>query len=92
VVSSEEHGAHGEADALPAAGGDVRSSLYMAALSASRSNPVIKDFYSRLIQAGKPHKVAITACMRKMLVILNSMIKNMTPWQEPVPEKCKKNT
>ena len=67
---------------------DVRSSLYMAALSASRSNPVIKDFYMRLTQAGKPHKVAITACMRKMLVILNSMIKNMTAWQEPVPEKC----
>jgi len=59
----------------------------MAALSASRSNPVIKDFYLRLIQAGKPHKVAITACMRKMLVILNSMIKNMTTWKQPVTEK-----
>lgn len=67
---------------------DVRSSLYMAALSASRSNPVIKDFYMRLTKAGKPHKVAITACMRKMLVILNSMIKNMTAWQEPVLKKC----
>ena len=67
---------------------DVRSRLYMAALSASRSNPVIKDFYIRLTKAGKPNKVAITACMRKMLVILNSMIKNMTAWQEPVPEKC----
>jgi len=88
VASLGEHGAHGEADALPAADGDVRSSLYMAALSASRSNPVIKDFYSRLIEAGKPHKVAITACMRKMLVILNSMIKNMTYWQDPITEKC----
>jgi len=70
----------------------VRSNLYMAALSASRSNPIIKDFYLRLIQAGKPHKVAITACMRKMLVILNSMIKNMTIWQEPVSEKSKKTS
>jgi len=66
---------------------DVRNNLYMAALSASRSNPIIKDFYLRLIQAGKPHKVAITACMRKIVVILNSMIKNMTIWQEPVSEK-----
>ena len=88
MVSLGEHEVHGEADALPAAGGDVRSSLYMAALSASRSNPVIKDFYMRLTKAGKPHKVAITACMRKMLVILNSMIKNMTYWQDPITEKC----
>jgi len=48
----------------------------------------IKDFYMRLTKAGKPHKVAITACMRKMLVILNSMIKNMTYWQDPISEKC----
>ena len=68
--------------------GDVRAVLYMAALSASRSNPVIREFYMRLIQAGKPHKVAMTACMRKMIVILNSMIKNMTYWQEPINEKC----
>ena len=67
---------------------DVRAVLYMAALSASRSNPVIREFYTRLIQAGKPHKVAMTACMRKMIVILNSMLKNMTYWQEPINEKC----
>lgn len=59
---------------------DVRSTLYMATLAATRFNPVIKAFYQRLIQAGKKPKVAITACMRKLLTILNAMIKNSTPW------------
>lgn len=59
----------------------VRRNLYMATLSAVRSNPVISCFYYRLRQAGKPHKVALTACMRKTLVILNAMIKNQTSWQ-----------
>jgi transposase len=66
---------------------NVRSVLYMAAMTAIRFNPVIKAFYNRLRDAGKPHKVAITACMRKMLVILNAMIKNGTYWQTPVTEK-----
>jgi len=64
---------------------EVRCALYMATLSAIRFNPVIKTFYKRLIQAGKPPKIAITACMRKTLVILNSMIKNMTYWQPSIP-------
>jgi transposase len=58
----------------------VRSVLYMAAMSARRSNPVIKAFAHRLAQHGKPFKVIITACIRKLLVILNSMIKSGRPW------------
>jgi transposase len=58
----------------------VRSVLYMATLSAVRFNPVIRPFYQRLIQAGKPFKVALTACMRKLLTILNVMVKNETAW------------
>lgn len=59
---------------------DVRSNLYMGALTAIRFNPVIETFYQRLIAAGKKPKVAITACMRKLLTILNAMIKKSTPW------------
>lgn len=59
----------------------VRRVLYMAALSASRHNPVIKNFYLRLISKGKPFKVAITACMRKMLTIMNAMEKTGTSWR-----------
>ena len=59
----------------------VRSALYMATLTATRCNPVIRDFYQRLRNQGKPFKVAITACMRKLLVTLNTMVKNQTPWQ-----------
>lgn len=58
----------------------VRHMLYMAATSAIRSNPVIKPFYERLIARGKPHKVAMVACMRKMLTILNAMVRSNTPW------------
>jgi len=59
----------------------VRATLYMAALVASRYNPVIKDFYQRLCSMGKPKKVALTACMRKLLVILNSMVRLGRDWQ-----------
>ena len=58
----------------------IRAVLYMGALAASRFNPVIRDFYQRLLAAGKPKKVALTACMRKLLVILNSMLKWRSPW------------
>jgi transposase len=60
----------------------VRSALYMSALVACRCNPVIKSFYERLRRAGKLPKVAIVACMRKLLTILNSMIKHGTRWRE----------
>ncbi len=59
----------------------VRAALYMGTLSATQHNPVIKKFYERLIKAGKAKKVAITACMRKLLTILNSMAKTGTKWQ-----------
>lgn len=58
----------------------VRTMLYMATLSATQCNPVIKAFYTKLVQAGKPKKVALTACMRKLITILNTMIKNKTYW------------
>jgi len=58
----------------------VRSSLYMATLVATRFNPIIAAFYRRLCNAGKAHKVALTACMRKLLTILNAMVKNHTHW------------
>jgi transposase len=60
---------------------DVRDALYMAALSAVRHNKVIKPFYERLMQAGKIYKVAMVACMRKILVILNAMVKENRPFQ-----------
>lgn len=63
---------------------NVRSTLYMAAMSAIRFNPEIKAFYTRLREAGKPHKVAMTACMRKIIIILNSMIKHQTYWRSSV--------
>jgi len=58
----------------------IRNMLYMAALNAVRFNPVIKRFYQRLLDAGKPKKVAIVASMRKLLVILNSMLRTQTKW------------
>ena len=61
---------------------DVRSVLYMAALTAKRHNPVIKAFANRLAAKGKAKKVVITACMRKLLTMLNAMIKTMTPWKQ----------
>lgn len=59
----------------------IRSVLYMAALSASRTNPAISRFYRRLVEAGKKPKVALTACMRKLLSILNAIMKTRKPWQ-----------
>jgi transposase len=59
----------------------VRSVLYMAALVAVRFNPVLKAFYSRLIQSGKKAKVTITACMRKLLIIINAMLRDGVSWQ-----------
>ena len=59
----------------------VRATLYMAALAASRCNKLLKPFYQRLLQAGKPKKLALTAVMRKLLTILNAMMRDRTPWQ-----------
>ena len=63
---------------------EVRSVLYMAALAAKKFNPVIRIFYDRLIQHGKEKKVALTACMRKLLVILNAMMHSHQPWRTQV--------
>jgi len=63
---------------------DVRSVLYMAAVTAIRYNPVIKTFADRLKQAGKPAKVVIVACMRKLLTIMNTMLKNNEPWNPKI--------
>lgn len=60
---------------------DVRSVLYMAALAAKRYNPIIRKFYERLIRNGKVKKVALTACMRKLIVILNAIIRTQQPWR-----------
>jgi len=59
---------------------DVRAVLYMATLAAIRCNPALRAFYHRLQQAGKLKKVALVACMRKLLTILNAMVKHQTPW------------
>jgi len=60
----------------------VRAALYMAALVGTRCNPVIRTFYCRLLAAGKPKKVALTACMRKLLTILNAMMRTNTMWHQ----------
>jgi len=60
----------------------VRSALYMGTLVGTRYNPILKTFYQRLCESGKAKKVALTACMRKLLTILNAMIKHGTSWQE----------
>lgn len=63
---------------------DVRTALYMAALVAVRYNPVIKKFYDKLVDAGKPKKLALTAAAHKLLTILNAMIREKTTWRTPV--------
>lgn len=62
---------------------DIRCVLYMATTAARQWNPTIKAFYQRLIEKGKPYKVALTACMRKLLIILNAIAKNQQSWSCP---------
>ena len=64
----------------------IRATLYMGALVATRHNPVIRAFYQRLPAVGKPKKVALTACMRKLLVILNAMVRQRASWSPAVVE------
>jgi transposase len=59
----------------------VRAVLYMATLTATRYNPVIRTAYQRLVSAGKPKRVALVACMRRLLVILNAILRTRTRWQ-----------
>ncbi|MEW6636836.1 MAG: IS110 family transposase [Actinomycetota bacterium] len=59
----------------------VRTALYMGAMVASRHNPLIREFYERLVSSGKPKKVALVACMRKLLAILNAMMRDRSVWR-----------
>jgi transposase len=63
----------------------VRAAVYMAALVASRHNAVLRAFYHRLLAAGKPKKLALVACMRKLLTILNTMLRTQQPWSPSTP-------
>lgn len=62
---------------------DVRAALYMAVFAGTRHNPVIKETYNRLRAKGKPFKIAMVACIRKLLVILNAMVRDQNPWRQP---------
>jgi transposase len=61
----------------------VGGALYMATMTATKHNPLIKEFYGRLVVAGKPKKVALVACMRKLLAILNAVLRDRIPWRSP---------
>ena len=63
----------------------LRTALYMACLSGVRFNPVLREIYDRLVEAGKPKKVALVACARKLLITLNAVIKRDRPWTVDVP-------
>jgi transposase len=63
----------------------VRAVLYMAALAATRSNPAIRSVYQRLLAAGKLKKVALVACMRKLLILCNAVLRTQTPWRPIAP-------
>jgi transposase len=64
----------------------VRTALYMATLSAIRCNDVIAEDFARLTDAGKPHKLAMTACMRKLLILLNALVRDDCLWGEKKPQ------
>lgn len=66
----------------------VRAALYMATLVATRHNPVIRQFYQRLLERGKLKKVALTACLRKFLIILNAMVRDGSLWRSPTPSSA----
>ncbi len=68
--------------------GDVRASLYMAVVTAMRFNPAIKAFATRLKAAGKPTKVVMVACMRKLLTVMNAMLKSNLPWSDDLVKKA----
>ena len=78
---AHDSGQHRGARHIQGGRGTVRAALYMAAWIASRCNPVLKDMYQRLRAAGKPRKVVLVACMRRLLTILNAMVRDNTPWR-----------
>ena len=65
--------------------GEIRSALYMAAVSASRWNPALRPFYQRLLQRGAAKKKALIAVARKLLAILNAIVRDGKPWRAPCP-------
>jgi transposase len=65
--------------------GTVRRALSMAALSATRCNPPIRNLYERLLEAGKPTKVPLVACMRKLLLVLRAVLRSGQPWSAEIP-------
>lgn len=67
---------------------DVRRVLYLAALVGTRFNPVLKAFYAKLLAAGKPKKVALVACMHKLLIILNAIARTNSPWRSELPQSA----
>lgn len=67
---------------------DVRRVLYLAALVGTRFNPVLKAFYAKLLAAGKPKKVALVACMHKLLIILNAIARTSSPWRNELPQSA----
>lgn len=77
---ARDSGAHRGTRHIAAGRGQVRAVLYMATVAATRCNPTVRAFYQRLRAAGKPAKVALTACMRKLLTILNAMVRTHTRW------------
>jgi transposase len=78
---AHDSGTHRGARRIAAGRASVRCALYMAALVGTRFNPVLHDFYRRLLSHGKPKKVALTACMRRLLVQLNAMERDQTTWK-----------
>ncbi|NRR34418.1 IS110 family transposase [Oxalobacteraceae bacterium] len=77
---NHDSGGHRGKRAIRGGRSTVRAALYMATLTATRHNPVIKNFYTKLVNEGKVKKVALTACMRKMLVTLNAIVSSQLPW------------
>jgi transposase len=67
----------------------VRAVLYMGALVATQRNTLIRAFYQRLLRAGKPNKLALVACMRKLLTILNTMARTQRPWSPALPAETR---
>lgn len=78
---AHDSGTHRGIRRITAGRASVRCALYMAALVATRFNPVLRDFYARLLAHGKPKKLALTACMRRLLVQLNAMARDGTTWK-----------
>lgn len=80
---NRDSGAQQGRRAITGGRGHIRAALYMATVVGVRHNPTLRAFHARLRAAGKPPKVALTACMRKLLLILNAMLRDGTRWQDP---------